>query len=43
MRSIFARLDQKHKLLGDFEKYFEKFQMFPSENCKECITLAYFF
>ena len=26
--TFFARLDQKHKLLGNFEKFFENFQNF---------------
>ena len=38
----FARLDENHKLLGNFEKIFENFQKISKENCEKCIILAYF-
>ena len=35
MRYFFARLDEKHKLLGNFQKI-------SFEKCYKCIILAYF-
>ena len=30
------------KYIGNFEKIFENFEKFSSENCQKCIILAYF-
>ena len=42
MRYFFGCLDEKHKLLGNFEKTFENLEKLSSENCKKCIILTYF-
>ena len=39
MRSFFARLDEKHKLLGNFEKILKFFD----ENSLEKLNFLYFF
>ena len=35
-------MDENHKLMGNFEKIFEKFKKISYEICEECIILAYF-
>ena len=44
MRSFFARLDEKHKLLGNFEKFLKFFDENSIENLNFFIFLfSYFF
>ena len=38
----FARFDEKRKSFGYFEKVFEGFQVFSSENCLKCSILTDF-
>ena len=41
-RVDFLRFGRKRQFIGNFEKTFENFQNFSSENCLKCIILAYF-
>ena len=41
MRYFIAALDEKHKLLGNFEKILENLEKKYLENCEKCIILVY--